>query len=370
MKQRTGRILLVLLVGLLAFAIVRRGANQATGLDGDEYGSISFQELSEPKVLSISGINIDFSKEAEAASGGHLYFPEITFSTAFITSTKINIQHGAEEKYQRISQKISEQRDDNFSIGELEKMLNAHRINRESWRDHFYGNYYYRKAKSKLTFGASLSKKREIFFPAIEKYKSAIRRDPTFPMPHMNLAVIYYEEFGDKKSAAHECKLAAKYNLHNVPRDKGDHTDVFGIATAIMDLTMKVSVTLYEEVDDTFSLKEYSPGIREIRPEKNHRMRFDEKAQNMEIFVKSMETYLSIEEKAKLYHNLGYYYHTRGAYHLALLNYRKAFDMPNNFDDKTLKTIASNIKGTYEKLDWLETEEVEKIVLAKEKKLF
>jgi len=386
MKKRAWNILSILLIGFIGLTGVSQLAAQSV-LNGDKYGSIRFEELGllKPAIttqeevgkLTISGVTVDFTAEVKAVPEGFLYFPKTVSSTAAIGPKNIIITHEAGDKYQKILEEIVKQWDSNFNLEKLISLLDQSKIQRKSWRYHFFGYYYHRKAREKLkemvgsekedlsfsTIGRD--KKEELFFPAIEKYKVAIREDPAFPMPHLNLAYIYVA-LGDKKSALDKCKLAAKSNWYDVPFVGGEHTDTFGIILAIEDLISKVGETTgaqfrssYTQFDSTH----YDRKLRQIPREINDKIKSDEDAQNMEVFVESMQKYLPYDEKARLYHNLGYYYHTKGAYSLALMNYKKAFETylslgESALEDEIPEIIYNNIKATYEKLDWFEAEEV------------
>jgi tetratricopeptide (TPR) repeat protein len=345
-------ILLSLFVAVFMMVVAQRlGARLPT-----QGYSKSFTELGLSRTqgnLTLSGVNIDLTAEVKFASNGGLYFPQ-TVSSFRIGGKKITITGKVGEKYKEIADKIRAQvkkRDSDFNLDKLQAILDGAGIQRESWKYHFYGFYYHTKAKEKLRLATH---KAQLFYPAIEKYKAAIRQDPAFPMPHLNLAYIYME-LGDTNSAAREYQLTAKYNWTYVPRISSPSTDTFGISDVLTDLKTKVD----QPASVQFNPENYRKTPRPIRHNEDTQIKNDEDAQNMETFVVSMQKYVSPIEKARLYHNLGYYYATKGAYRMAVLNYDKALKMYGslNEDQEILNTMYNNIKDAYDKLYWFEAEE-------------
>ena len=357
----------------------------------DEYGSVSLARFPGGKI-TISGIEIDLAAEEQIAHA-RLYLPETEeayeIGVADGQTITVAIKNGAGEKYQEMKRHRR-------NLKELIESEN------DRWGKHFLGNYYYEPARKKIqaTSWLSLDGKREIYFPALEKYKAAISTDPFFPLSHLNLAYIY-SELGEYERAAKECKLAEKYNLSLVPNlASGSYSDVFGVSRFITSLRQKLQKSLggkvgvsegkgdtqYDVADDKIDMSDYKPTEREIKPEVAKR------EQDVESFVLSVEKHLNGDDKVRLYNSLGYYYQTKGAYHLALVNYRKGLKFSSQFPSfrrntdlaaetkfrfseenkalelkkqnlsfvkpETLSTIYQNIQAAYTKLGWLEAEEI------------
>jgi len=326
----------------------------------DEYGSVPLSRFPGGKI-TISGVEIDLTAESQIKHA-RLYLPE-TEETYEIglgdgQTIAINIKSGAGEQYRKMKLRRK-------NMKELIESEN------ERWGRHFLGNYYYELARKKTQSASwlSLDKKREIYFPAIEKYKAAIRIDPLFPLSHLNLAYIY-SELGEYERAAKECKLAEKYNLSLVPNVvSGNYSDVFGVNRFITSLRQKLR-TQYDVADDKIDMSDYKSNAREINPEEAKREK------DVESFVLSMDKHLNWDDRVRLYNNLGYYYQTKGAYHLALANYRRALELKKQNlssvslggkvgvsegkGDKpeTVSTIHQNIQAVYTKLGWLEAQEI------------
>jgi len=312
----------------------------------DEYGSVQLSKFAGGKI-TISGIEIDLTAESQMTYA-RLYLPETEEAYEIVVgdgqTILVDIKNGAGERYRKMKHRRR-------SLKELVESEN------ERWGKHFLGNYYHELARKTIQSASwlSLNNKREIYFPAIEKYKAAIRTDPVFPLAHLNLAYIYFE-LREYEQATKECKLTAKYNLSlasNVV--DGNYSDVFGVNRFITSLRQKLQ-TQYDVADDKIDMSDYAPTEREIKPEEAKREK------DVESFVLSMEKHLNGDDKVRLYNNLGYYYQTKGAYHLSLVNYRKALELKkqnlSSVKSATISTIYQNIQAIYTKLGWLEAQEV------------
>jgi len=322
----------------------------------DEYGSVQLSKFVGGKI-TISGVEIDLTAESQIAYA-RLYLPateetyEIVVADGQIIA--VDIENGAGIQYRKLKRR---RRD-------LKELIESET---ERWGKHFLGNYYYELAKETIQSASwfAIDKEREIYFPAIEKYKSAIRLDPIFPLSHLNLAYIYFE-LGAYEQAAKECKLAEKYNLSLVPNlASQQYSDVFGVNRFITSLRQKLQ-TQYDAADDRIDMSDYKPVEREVKPEEAMREK------DAEAFVLSLEKHLNGDDKVRLYNNLGYYYQTKGAYHLSLVNYRKALELKEQnlrlVKPDTISTIYQNMQAVYAKLGWLEAQEISiKLMLTLEK---
>ena len=312
----------------------------------DEYGSVSLSRFAGGKI-TISGVEIDLTAESQIAHA-RLYLPETdeVYEIGVENGQRItiNIKNGAGEQYQKMKRRRRN----------LKELIESEG---ERWGKHFLGNYYYELAGKRMQSVGWLSpeRKREIYFPAIEKYKVAIKSEPVFPLSHLNLAYIYFE-LGEYERAAKECKLAEKYNLSLVPNvASGNYSDVFGVNRFITSLRQKLR-TQYSVPDNKIEMSDYKPSEREIKQEEAKREK------DVESFVLSLEKHLIGDDRVRLYNNLGYYYQTKGEYHLALVNYRKALELKkqnlSSVKSETVSTIYQNIQAVYTKLGWLEAQEM------------
>lgn len=303
---------------------------------------------------------IDYSDEIKQLGTVRLYLPRIDRSEfIYFLSTDISREiHPSHLSERDIYKQVKQNHQD------MSQYIGNEKI---PWYNHLMGNYYYRKATEILNEDSSKLDRKELFFPAIEKYKQAILLDATFPISHLNLAYIYLS-LEKIEEAVRECKLAEKYDLRNVRcvLIEGDgssseqNLDVFGIAQGIDELKKRIPEEIYKQVDATFDSTRYAPEKRSIF---FMDMENDGKAADVEALVQTLAKYGNAESSALLYYNLGYYYYKQGKYRLTLSTYRDANllsdvvngkDIPREVKQAIKKTVVATFRG----LNWLEWEEI------------